>query len=153
LGEDLLRAKRPTFGGTKRVLLRVRFGAAVKMSRTIHRETVATVSALLIVGAAAISLSLGRSTPRLTPANVRRSSGVVALVGVVVAPPQRIRRTLSFVLSDRKRTARVRVLYSGAVPNSLRVAEQINITGVYRNGRFLADADSLTVNCGPQEHC
>jgi cytochrome c-type biogenesis protein CcmE len=119
----------------------------------MRREAAITVAALLIVGATALFLSLGHSTPRLTPANVRRSTGVVGLVGSVVGQPQRIRRTFSFVLTDRAHTARVHVLYPGAPPVSLRVGEQVNVTGVYRDGVFLADADTLIVNCGRQQHC
>ena len=119
----------------------------------MRREAAITLAALLIVGATALSLSLGHSTPRLTPANVHGSTGMVGLVGSVVAPPQQIRRTFSFVLTDRGRTARVHVLYPGAPPVSLRVGEQVNVTGVYRDGVFLADADTLIVNCGRREHC
>jgi hypothetical protein len=120
----------------------------------MRREAAVTVATLLIVGAAAFFLSLRRSTPHLTPANVRRSTGVVGLAGFVVAPPQRSRGSLSLVLTDRRRTARVHVLYpSAAAPASLRVAEQITVIGVYRDGLFLADADTLIANCGAQEHC
>jgi hypothetical protein len=120
----------------------------------MRREAAVTVATLLIVGAAALFLGLRRSSPRLTPANVRRSTGVVGLAGFVAAPPRRSRRSLSFVLTDRGRTARVQVLYpSDAAPASLRVAEQITVTGVYRDGRFLAEADTLIANCGTQEHC
>jgi hypothetical protein len=120
----------------------------------MRREAAVTVATLLIVGAAAFFLSLRRSTPHLTPANVRRSTGVVGLAGFVVAPPRRSRGSLSLVLTDRRRTARVHVLYpSAAAPASLRVAEQITVIGVYRNGLFLADADTLIANCGAQEHC
>ena len=112
-----------------------------------------TITSLLIAGAAAFLFSLGGSTPRVTPANVRRSAGVVGLVGFVVAPPRRIRQNVSFVLRDRSGTASVHVLYPGAAPVSLRTAEEINVSGVYRDGLFLADADTLIANCGPQEHC
>jgi hypothetical protein len=120
----------------------------------MRREAAVTVATLLIVGAAAFFLSLRRSTPHLTPANVRRSTGVVGLAGFVVAPPRRSLGSLSLVLTDRRRTARVHVLYpSAAAPASLRVAEQITVIGVYRDGLFLADADTLIANCGAQEHC
>jgi cytochrome c-type biogenesis protein CcmE len=119
----------------------------------MRREAAVTVATLLIVGAAAFFLSLRRSTPHLTPANVRRSTGVVGLAGFVVAPPRRSRGSLSLVLTDRRRTARVHVLYPSAAPASLRVAEQITVIGVYRDGLFLADADTLIANCGAQEHC
>jgi hypothetical protein len=112
-----------------------------------------TVSSLLIVGAAALFLGSRSSTPRLTPANIGRPQGTVGLVGYILRPPREIRGTLSFILTDRNRAGRVHVLYQSASPVSLRMAEEVNITGRYRNGLFLADEDSLIVNCGTQQHC
>jgi hypothetical protein len=47
----------------------------------------------------------------------------------------------------------VEVLYPGAAPVSLRVADEVNVTGVYRDGEFLARADTLIANCGTEQHC
>jgi cytochrome c-type biogenesis protein CcmE len=119
----------------------------------MRREAALSVAIFLVVGTAAIFLSLGRSAPRLTPANLRRSTGVVGLAGFVVAPPQETGPTLSFVLTDRSRKARVHVVYPGAAPVSLRVGRQVNVRGVYRDGLFVAEADTLIVSCGTHEHC
>jgi cytochrome c-type biogenesis protein CcmE len=119
----------------------------------MRREVAIPIATLLVVGASVAFFSLGQSRPRLTPENVRQSTGVVGLAGFVVEPPRTTGRTLRFILTDRNRTARVQVLYPGAAPVSLHVADEVNVTGVYRDGEFLARADTLIANCGTEQHC
>jgi cytochrome c-type biogenesis protein CcmE len=91
----------------------------------------------------------GNGVAQLTPSSIGTAEGHVLLVGKVVGPVKHVGDRLGFTVKDigDKGPARVRVSYSGSVPDLFRTGRDISVAGVMRHGRFVATPGSLITKC------
>ncbi len=111
------------------------------------RSPARLVVALAVAGVLAVFLVYtalaGRSTPTLTPSEVKaQTAGQLAVVGIVLAPlagDPHSPRGLRFQLKDPtgSKPGRVDVVYHGSAPPPLfRVGRSVVVTGTYTAGRL-----------------
>ena len=92
----------------------------------------------------------GNATPTLQPGQLPGHSGSVQLGGRVVGPVRGDSYSAAgktFWVRDVKGSARVRVVYHGAVPPLFRVGRDVVVTGQMRSGVFVAKRDQLVTKC------
>jgi cytochrome c-type biogenesis protein CcmE len=91
----------------------------------------------------------GAGVAQLTPSTISAAKGNVILVGQVVGPIHANGSHLAFAVKDIRSAdpARVRVDYSGSVPDLFKRNAEISVTGAMHHGRFAATPDSLTTKC------
>jgi cytochrome c-type biogenesis protein CcmE len=93
----------------------------------------------------------GAGTPQIQPSDLSSHSGNVTLVGIVVGAVSgdAHRGGLRFRLKDDHGTsaARVRVLYTGSVPDLFKVGRHVVVEGTLRHGTFVAKPGSLITKC------
>lgn len=76
------------------------------------------------------------------------SKQTVELVGIARKPITKgDTGTLTFVVSDEARHAKVTVKYSGSVPDAFRAGRTVIVSGILRDGAFHAKPDSLVTKC------
>ena len=91
--------------------------------------------------------SVAGGTPSLRPSELNGRTERVVLAGRVVGPVAREGRTARFGLRDVEGTARIRVTYTGSIPDLFRVGRDISIQGRVQNGVFVGEADTLVTKC------
>lgn len=93
----------------------------------------------------------GGGTPSLAPSELAGKQGEVALTGMVVGPVtgDAFGSGLRFALKDidGKDPTRVKVVYTGSVPDQFRIGRHIVVDGTVRNGVFVAKAGSMVTKC------
>jgi cytochrome c-type biogenesis protein CcmE len=93
----------------------------------------------------------GGGTPSVAPSELAGKTGTVALAGLVVGPVSgdAYAGGLRFALKDidGKNAERVKVVYTGSVPDQFRVGRHIVVDGQLRNGVFVAEAGSMVTKC------
>jgi cytochrome c-type biogenesis protein CcmE len=93
----------------------------------------------------------GGGTPSVAPSELTGKTGTVALAGLVVGPVagDAYAGGLRFALKDidGKSASRVKVVYTGSVPDQFRVGRHIVVDGQLRNGVFVAEAGSMVTKC------
>jgi cytochrome c-type biogenesis protein CcmE len=94
----------------------------------------------------------GNGVADLTPSTVAGHTGYVSLVGKVAGKPQGNAYQgggLHFRLRDinRATSARVPVLYRGAVPDQFKTGAELVVEGTMRNGVFVAKRGSMITKC------
>ncbi|HEX6762230.1 MAG TPA: cytochrome c maturation protein CcmE [Gaiellaceae bacterium] len=116
-------------------------------ARLIVALAVATVLAIFLLYTAIA----GKSTPQLSPSQLRSHPGVASVVGVVVGPvagDSHTARGLRFGLRDRGTSngVVVPVVYHGDSPPPLfRATREVVVTGRYANGRI--DGTGIVTKC------
>src|SRR3954462_11118174 len=114
------------------------------------RLGVALTAAVLLAGALMYT-SFGASTKAETPGKLLSSSqpgrsyevtGKVASGSV-----KRNGETLRFAIRDRNGTAKIPVVYTGAVPDPFREGREVIVSGRVRNGVLIGERDSLVTKC------
>jgi cytochrome c-type biogenesis protein CcmE len=93
--------------------------------------------------------SIAGGTPQLRPSQMEGRTGEVSLVGKVVGPVQRNGRSIRFRLKDVEGSSstRLRVTYSGSVPDLFRAGRDISLKGELRNGAFVGTPGTLVTKC------
>jgi cytochrome c-type biogenesis protein CcmE len=93
--------------------------------------------------------SIAGGTPQLSPSQMNGRTGEVSLVGKVVGPVQRDGRRIRFRLKDVEgsSSARLRVTYSGSVPDLFRAGRDISLKGELRSGTFVGTPGTLVTKC------
>ncbi len=91
----------------------------------------------------------GGATPSLRPSQLAGHKDTVQLAGLVVGPVTGKAREggLRFRLRDIDGTVKVRVVYTGSVPDLFRVGRHVYMQGKLVNGVFVAEPDSLVTKC------
>jgi len=93
----------------------------------------------------------GGGTPALQPSELRGHQGTVNLAGKVVGPVTGDARGsgLRFAVADvdGKTPERVRVLYTGSVPDLFKPGRHIFVRGTLEHGVFVGDPDTLMTKC------
>lgn len=106
---------------------------------------------VVILAVALLYTSLNASTEAKIPSQLLHSGSSgerVELTGKVVdGSVKKSGGSLQFEIRDRKGTAAVPVRYSGQVPDPFREGREVLVKGVYRNGAFVAERDSLVTKC------
>ncbi len=93
----------------------------------------------------------GGGTPSVAPSELAGKTGTVALAGLVVGPVSGdayaggLRFTMKDI--DGKSADRVKVVYTGSVPDQFRVGRHVVVDGALRNGVFVAEAGSMVTKC------
>jgi cytochrome c-type biogenesis protein CcmE len=113
------------------------------------------VVALLVAAALAVFLLYtsiaGGGNPSIAPSELGGRTGTVQLAGVVVGPVRGDAHAggLRFRLKDigGARSASVRVVYSGSVPDLFKVGRHIVLDGRLANGAFVAEPGSMITKC------
>ena len=107
----------------------------------------------MLLASALVYTSFSAATETQTPSQLLKSRAAgersVELTGKVAAGSvKRSGDTLRFAIRDRKGgTAKVPVVYEGAVPDPFRVGREVIVTGKLQNGTFVAERDSLITKC------
>ncbi len=93
--------------------------------------------------------SIAGGTPQLRPSQLKGRTGEVSLVGQVVAPVDRTGRTIRFRVKDVEGASpvRLRVIYTGSIPDMFRVGRDISLKGELRNGIFVGAKGTLVTKC------
>ena len=91
----------------------------------------------------------GAGVAQLTPSTIGTAKGNVLLVGRVVGQVEKTGDRRTFMVKDigDKKPARVRVDYTGSVPDLFKTGREISVAGVMRHGRFVATPGSLITKC------
>jgi cytochrome c-type biogenesis protein CcmE len=92
----------------------------------------------------------GAGVAQLTPSTIGTAKGNVLLVGRVVGHVQQTGDRRVFLvkdIGDKTNPARVRVKYSGSVPDLFKTGREISVAGVMRHGTFNATPGSLITKC------
>ena len=107
-----------------------------------------SVAALLAVFLLYTSIA-GGGTPSLRPSQLPGHTGEVSLAGRVVEPisGDEHRGGLRFGLQDVDGTARVRVVYTGTLPDQFRKGRHIYLSGELRKGVFVGKPGSMVTKC------
>lgn len=109
-----------------------------------------SVAAVLAVFLLYTSIA-GGGTPSVAPSELRETQGPVALAGLVVGPVEgdAYEGGMRFVLKDidGDDPARVKVVYTGSVPDQFKVGRHVVIDGSLANGVFVAEAGSMVTKC------
>ena len=107
-----------------------------------------SVAAVLAVFLLYTSIA-GGGTPSLRPSQLSGHRGEVMLAGRVVGPVRgdEHRGGLRFRLQDVDGTARVRVVYTGSVPDQFKIGRHIYLSGRLRHGVFVGKPDSMVTKC------
>jgi cytochrome c-type biogenesis protein CcmE len=117
---------------------------------------VVALSAAVLLASALVYTSFSAATETQTPSQLLRNAAAgdvgqrsVELTGKVAAGSvDRSGDTLRFAIRDRKGgTAKVPVVYEGAVPDPFRVGREVIVTGKLQDGTFVAERDSLITKC------
>ena len=115
---------------------------------------IATIAILGLAAAGALLLGGRDARPSVDPAELLadRPTGTVQLVGLVASAP-RFDGSLRLVLTDDAHSARVRVRYAGPA-GDVRPGRRVTVTGALRGGVFVAEPDTLLVDCTRRAgHC
>jgi cytochrome c-type biogenesis protein CcmE len=91
----------------------------------------------------------GAGVAQLTPSTIGTAKGNVLLLGKVVGHIQRTGDRRVFMVKDPgdKPSVRIRVNYSGSVPDLFKTGRDISVAGVMRHGTFKATPGSLITKC------
>ena len=122
------------------------------MRRSPTRLVIAlSVAAALAVFIVYTSIA-GAGTPQIQPSDLPQHQGDVLLVGKVVGAPAgdpHAAEGMRFTLRNVKDhpDARVRVHYSGDVPDMFKSGREVVVEGSLQNGTFVAKPNSLSTKC------
>jgi cytochrome c-type biogenesis protein CcmE len=118
---------------------------------------VVALSAAVLLASALVYTSFSAATETQTPSQLLRNAAAgdagqrsVELTGKVAAGSvKRSGDTLRFAIRDRTggSSAKVPVVYEGAVPDPFRVGREVIVTGKLQDGTFVAERDSLITKC------
>ena len=112
---------------------------------------VLALSAALTLAAALVYTSFGSATEASQPSDVVRSGKPgrsYQLTGKVVrGSVKRDGDRLEFRIRDRGDATSLPVVYSGVVPDPFREGREVLVSGRLKDGRFLAERDSLVTKC------
>ena len=120
-------------------------------SRKRRIRLVVALSAAVLLAGALIYTSFTASTEASTPSQVLASAepgksyeltGKVAKGSVEHAGDK-----LEFAVRDRDGSAKLPVVYEGAVPDPFREGREVIVSGELKNGTFVAERDSLVTKC------
>jgi cytochrome c-type biogenesis protein CcmE len=93
----------------------------------------------------------GAGTPQIQPSDLPQHQGQVLLVGKVVGEPAGNARAegMRFTLRNVQGHpgARVRVHYTGSVPDMFKVGREVVVEGSLRDGVFVAKPNTLSTKC------
>jgi cytochrome c-type biogenesis protein CcmE len=93
----------------------------------------------------------GAGTPQISPSELATHHGDVELVGTVVGPVSGDAHSTAMRFALRDVTggspARVRVSYTGDVPDLFKAGRHVVVEGALRNGVFVAKPGSLVTKC------
>ena len=91
----------------------------------------------------------GGGTPQVRPSELNGRTAEVSLVGKVVGPVERSGRTIRFRLRDVEGSSslRLRVAYTGSVPDLFRAGRDVSLKGELRNRVFVGEPGSLVTKC------
>jgi cytochrome c-type biogenesis protein CcmE len=90
------------------------------------------------------------ATPMLEPSALLGRSGETVLLGGIVVGPiekQHMGASTVFSLRDIHGRTRIRVAYSGSVPDLFARGREVLVRGKVRKGVFVAEPDSLVTKC------
>ena len=113
------------------------------------RLFVALVAAVLLAGVL-VYTSFGGATAAKTPSQVvgAEEGRSYELTGKVVkGSVERRGEELRFAIRDREGPTSVPVVYSGVVPDPFREGREVIVQGEMKDGRFVAERDSLVTKC------
>jgi len=108
------------------------------------------LGAAVLLASALVYTSFNASTEAKQPSEVVNADGdrSYELTGKVVdGSIQRGDDQLRFEIRDRDGTASVPVVYTGAVPDPFRDGREVIVEGRMKDGRFVAERDSLVTKC------
>jgi len=112
---------------------------------------VIALSVAAVLGVFLLYTSIAGGTATVQPSDLRGRTGeTVQLGGRVVGPVRGDAYTPAgkrFWVRDVKGTHKVRVVYHGCVPDQFRVGRDVIGTGALRNGKVVAEKDSLVTKC------
>jgi cytochrome c-type biogenesis protein CcmE len=109
-----------------------------------------SVAAVLAVFLLYTSIA-GGGTPSIAPSELEGRTEQVSLAGLVVGPVTGdahdggLRFTLQDIEGDSK--ARIRVVYTGSVPDLFKVGRHIVVDGRLQRGEFVATPGSMVTKC------
>ncbi len=116
--------------------------------RKIRLVVALGTAVLLAVGLIYTSFSASTEARQPSELIASGSGDTYDLTGKVV--PGSIERTderLNFEISDRDGSDPIPVTYTGTVPDPFRDGREVIVTGVLRDGTFVAEHDSLITKC------
>jgi cytochrome c-type biogenesis protein CcmE len=120
-------------------------------SRKRRIRLIVALSAAVLLAGALIYTSFTASTEASTPSQVLASAKPgksYELTGKVAQGSVRHEGDkLAFAVRDRDGTAKVPVVYEGAVPDPFREGREVIVSGELKNGTFVAERDSLVTKC------
>lgn len=109
------------------------------------------LGAVVLLAAGLVYTSFTAATQAATPGQVLASASPgrsYELTGKVVGGSvKREGEVLRFTLRDRDGSASIPVAYSGVVPDPFREGREVIISGEVREGRLVAERDSLVTKC------
>jgi cytochrome c-type biogenesis protein CcmE len=122
-----------------------------RRSGSVRLVIALSVAGVLAVFLVYVAIAGGR-TPQLSPSELAGHAGKVSLVGKVVGPVRGSGYSsggMHFSVADIGGAAAtaVPVVYRGSVPDLFKVGRHIVVDGRYRNGVFVASANSLVTKC------
>ncbi len=114
-------------------------------ARLVVALSVAAVLAVFLIFTAFAS----SGTPSVQPSELADHDGAVQLGGTVVGRVAGDARGhgLRFTLRDVEGPGKVRVVYTGSVPDLFRVGREVMLEGELRRGVFVAERDSMVTKC------
>src|SRR5690349_6898397 len=121
----------------------------------VRRSPTRLVIALSVAAALAVFILYtsiaGAGTPQIQPSHLPQHAGDVLLVGKDTGTPAGTAHAdgMRFTLRNMQGhpNARVRVHYTGEVPDLFKPGREVVVEGTLRNGTFVAKKDSLSTKC------
>ncbi len=117
-------------------------------SRKRKIRLVVALSAAVLLATLLVVVSFSAGTSQLLPSEAlaQKPTDEFELGGTVVDGSLRERDdTLEFAIQDPNGSARIPVVYSGAVPDPFREGREVLVTGELEGGRFVGD--DMTTKC------
>ena len=120
-------------------------------SRKRRLRLVVALSAAVLLAAALVYTSFNAATEAKKPSELAAGADAgrsYELTGKVVdGSVERSGDELRFAVRDRDGSASVPVVYSGVVPDPFREGREVIVSGELKDGRFMAERDSLVTKC------
>jgi cytochrome c-type biogenesis protein CcmE len=116
-------------------------------------KLVVSLTLAVVLAGGLMYTSFSAADPALTPSQLvrlNRPGGDIQLTGTVVRHSVRDLRSgaVDFALADRTGGGpKIEVVYSGSVPPTFEVGRELIVTGVLKDGTFVAQPSSMVTKC------
>jgi cytochrome c-type biogenesis protein CcmE len=116
-------------------------------SRKRKVRLVVALGVAVLLASALVYTSFSASSEAAKPSELREGQSYDMTGKVVAGSIRRDGDELRFRVRDRDGTESVPVAYTGVVPDPFREGREVIVSGELRQGKFVAERDSLVTKC------